>query len=586
VLRRKIFRTTSIAALTLLASLLIPEAHAFGQPDASVPPTALSGWQCAGYLARGPGDTTYVFTVKTYGLALFKLRGDGTLDTSWGDAGRADLPAPVLPTAIAPLPDGSVLLLSNVVARLTPDGRVDMGYGGSGTGLSPAAATTPHSFALLPDGGLVIVTVHVEQDANGLFTRSNAFMRLKADGTLDTSFGRNGFSDIPNGGDAYAWSVNADGSYEIGRFTGVDATFQPQLHRGPQDGIVNGRLMPQPGIARWTAPWVGVDASGGMYFAVGSTAPRAFDTVANAHISLLRFDASGQRDTTFGGGATIPIAQDANMVVTATGKALWRSANGAWNVVVRVQRYHPAPPGPTSPLIDLSTQVARFAIDGYPDPSFAQLAPIDYEPLSQVARLDGGALVHTISRQSCTVERLVGDAPAEGTMVEYYAPSADRYFMTLEGNESTLLDTTSLGIGWKRTGRVFGAWSANDLPGTVKLCRFYGNTASGATHFYTPQGAECDALRQLDDATPATQPAWRFEGYAASVVPRVDAQTCPTNLTPVYRLYNKGFERGTAPNHRYTIDLTLYQSMQQQGWAGEGVAFCVPPLPGNVSTQR
>jgi len=35
------------------------------------------------------------------------------------------------------------------------------------------------------------------------------------------------------------------------------------------------------------------------------------------------------------------------------------------------------------------------------------------------------------------------------------------------------------------------------------------------------------------------------------------------------------------PNHRYTSDPGVYQQMQAQDWAGEGIAFCVPPPPTN-----
>jgi hypothetical protein len=50
-------------------------------------------------------------------------------------------------------------------------------------------------------------------------------------------------------------------------------------------------------------------------------------------------------------------------------------------------------------------------------------------------------------------------------------------------------------------------------------------------------------------------------------------------LTPVYRLYNNG--QGGAPNHRYTIDLTVRAQMIAQGWVPEGrgpnaVEMCSP----------
>ena len=51
----------------------------------------------------------------------------------------------------------------------------------------------------------------------------------------------------------------------------------------------------------------------------------------------------------------------------------------------------------------------------------------------------------------------------------------------------------------------------------------------------------------------------------------------PPNLTPLYRLYNRGAELGKDSNHRYTTDLGILAEMQAQGWASEGVHMCMPP---------
>jgi len=206
---------------------------------------------------------------------------------------------------------------------------------------------------------------------------------------------------------------------------------------------------------------------------------------------------------------------------------------------------------------------------------------------AQVNRLPDGRLAYAIyapEGYNCNVERLLGDPPAEGTMVEYYKASLDHYFMTLEGAESVLLDETAAGAGWKRTGRSFGSWTASQLEDTKRLCRFYGDLQAGPdSHFYAAEGSECDGLRALDAATPKGQAAWRFEGYAANVAVPVNG-ACAPNLTPVYRMYNHGFEKGGVPNHRYTTDPAVYADMQAKGWAGEGIAFCVPPAPNNVSS--
>jgi hypothetical protein len=169
-------------------------------------------------------------------------------------------------------------------------------------------------------------------------------------------------------------------------------------------------------------------------------------------------------------------------------------------------------------------------------------------------------------------------------MVEYYHPAGDHYFMTLEGFESALLDKNVAVMGWLRTGNTFGAWAPEKIPGTKRLCRFYGDLTAGPnSHFYTPEGAECDGLRAMEASTPIGRAAWRLEGYAASVVDAVNNE-CPANLTPVYRVYNNGFSRGITSNHRYMTDLRVYDQMVQRGWAPEGVRFCVPPESSSITT--
>ncbi|MBK9605122.1 MAG: hypothetical protein IPO58_01325 [Betaproteobacteria bacterium] len=54
-------------------------------------------------------------------------------------------------------------------------------------------------------------------------------------------------------------------------------------------------------------------------------------------------------------------------------------------------------------------------------------------------------------------------------------------------------------------------------------------------------------------------------------------ESCPSDApVPVYRLYNKGFEKGKDSNHRFTTDAALYQAMIGQGWAGENIVMCAP----------
>ena len=106
------------------------------------------------------------------------------------------------------------------------------------------------------------------------------------------------------------------------------------------------------------------------------------------------------------------------------------------------------------------------------------------------------------------------------------------------------------------------------------MCRYYGDPTGGQnSHFYSAEKFECDGLRTLDAATPAGKPAWRFERDAFRIAIPVKGQ-CANNLTPIYRLYNRGSERGMDSNHRHVSNLAEYAAMQAKGWAGEGVHMC------------
>jgi hypothetical protein len=109
------------------------------------------------------------------------------------------------------------------------------------------------------------------------------------------------------------------------------------------------------------------------------------------------------------------------------------------------------------------------------------------------------------------------------------------------------------------------------------VCRFYGDTRAGpASHFFIPEGRDCDALKSLGERTPLGQAALRFEGLTFRVREAFGGG-CPMTFAPVYRLYNDGFARGVDGNHRYVTDTALFAQMQERGWIVEGIAFCVPP---------
>ena len=164
-------------------------------------------------------------------------------------------------------------------------------------------------------------------------------------------------------------------------------------------------------------------------------------------------------------------------------------------------------------------------------------------------------------------------------VTEFYNRDLDHYFMTASEEEAAGIDAGAAGPGWERTGQAFTAWSVLGNPQAgMQLCRFYGSMQPGPnSHFYTLSTGECGQLMELQARTPATEPRWNFEGYAFAAVPSAadELAPCPEATVPVYRAYNRGFERGADSNHRYVTDRAVLGPLVARGWVDEGVAFCV-----------
>jgi hypothetical protein len=156
---------------------------------------------------------------------------------------------------------------------------------------------------------------------------------------------------------------------------------------------------------------------------------------------------------------------------------------------------------------------------------------------------------------------------AANLVVEYYHSGLDHYFMSANAAEIAGLDANPA-LGWLRTGNSFKSG------GNTPVCRFYGSVLPGPnSHFFTAIAAECDSLKQLQAATPATQKRWNFESLDFSTT-APGSSCCPTGTTPVYRAYNNGNARGIDSNHRITANLSAIKEVEARGWVNEGIVMC------------
>ncbi len=99
------------------------------------------------------------------------------------------------------------------------------------------------------------------------------------------------------------------------------------------------------------------------------------------------------------------------------------------------------------------------------------------------------------------------------------------------------------------------------------------------SHFYTLVDAERAALNGLNPGNSSAPKLPYNEGVDSyAFTPAVEGLggSCAAGLAPLYRAF-RGARFPDDPNHRFTTDITLYNSLVTAGWDGEGVKGCVSP---------
>jgi hypothetical protein len=228
-------------------------------------------------------------------------------------------------------------------------------------------------------------------------------------------------------------------------------------------------------------------------------------------------------------------------------------------------------------ILDDSIRLFRLDVSGQSAMEFPNNSVLTGDASVYIAQRDDGRFFMS-NGGSCGLDLREYDQPRSAALLVEYEHRG-RYFVTAEGPESALLDADTAQERLRRTGRTFGGWlSTAGLPGSLPVCRFYGDAVAGPRgHFYSLQGSECDLVRGDDMRLPIGARTWRYEGVGFNEAPAGARGSCAQNLQPVHRLFNDGPRRGIDPNHRYAADPAVIGEMQAQGWILEGVAFCAPP---------
>jgi len=171
------------------------------------------------------------------------------------------------------------------------------------------------------------------------------------------------------------------------------------------------------------------------------------------------------------------------------------------------------------------------------------------------------------------------------TVVEYYYPALDHYFITALPSEIAALDSGQF-LGWSRTGLTFQAF-ADPANGTNSVCRFY-IPPPAASHFFSASPAECAAVLAKIPVDPNFA-SFVLETPSAFYIALPDTATgaCPSGTAAVYRLWNQRADS----NHRYTADPATKAQMLARGYVAEGygpdaVIMCTPGAGKGDTTAR
>lgn len=184
--------------------------NADGTPDTTCGDNGWISWTTGGpanpYKVRVMPDGRYAVGGLLGVASIWMFKADCTLDTSWGNAGKANMPAPTATEITSALndfdvaSDGAIVAtvantLSGrlLVARFLPSGDVDTSFGASGyVSVAPAdnGSPKPGAIRFRPSGQIIVAAAFTYSSQVGQLP---GFAQFTSTGQLDTSFGDGGF---------------------------------------------------------------------------------------------------------------------------------------------------------------------------------------------------------------------------------------------------------------------------------------------------------------------------------------------------------------------------------------------------------
>jgi uncharacterized delta-60 repeat protein len=137
---------------------------------------------------------------------FLRLNADFSLDTSYGSGGMAGVASIDAWTDLV-LPNGTVFLggetmnYQPAIVKITPAGTPDTSFGTNGRVIITApqfGEAEVNHIMMQPDGRLIVIVSGESAGQNEMF--ASVVVRLNANGTVDTSFGQNGYARVETPG--------------------------------------------------------------------------------------------------------------------------------------------------------------------------------------------------------------------------------------------------------------------------------------------------------------------------------------------------------------------------------------------------
>ena len=273
----------------------------------------------------------------TYGFAVARLNPDGSLDSSFGNGGRVffGFTGSTLLRAMVLQTDGRIVLVGSrssdfAVARLNANGTLDNAFGTGGKVVVQTVKSTDgvggaNAVTLQSINNEERIVVGGGRPSTSRLSRDFAIMRFTPNGALDTSFGSGGqvFTDF------YGYMDRVDALLIVGNsIVAAGMARRSTSTEGADFGLVKYRVDGQLDSTFGVGGKVVTDILStqnyiegmaiqpdGKIVAVGAASP----DVNTGDFALVRYNADGSLDTSFGPGGNGVVLTDFSSRDTGTG---------------------------------------------------------------------------------------------------------------------------------------------------------------------------------------------------------------------------------------------------------------------------